>query len=1615
MIKSKITLPLIILLSILIEAAPVFSQQNAIMVTYGNQASTREGDNDFIQLVFIKIPQSITDSLYLRIFDADCGGANDSRYGEWNTETKFSLYGGAGAFTAKNLTKPTPDSKVLNTGSMIYSRTISEDNFTDNQWYNFASFSPQMGELVGDAYYFRLSVEGLSGDDANIYDVVVSRHPKRNLVVAGVELTNYSPCIRLQSSGVLAEMRFLCPADVDEITVNNFDLAGAEMRLVTAFRSELSIETSGQDTWSSSKIMLDEDEKGGLCALTFEGGAEIPNDGAFYVTDNKGNTLPIQLPIYVYKPNSRPVPNYTLTALSEQRTYLFDASASTDKDGNDINFLWDFGDSYKAEGVLVTHRFIKTGVYNIKLVARDNSGQVGNSSMKTFSLNVKNPPIAVAGKDMVGSPGQVFEFDASKSTAADGKIVRFIWNFGDGERTEGFKVTHIYSRAGFYSVRLTVEDDSNSPNNTAYDNLEVWINSPPVVEIGEDIICSPMETLKFNGYNSYDADGDFSEFKWDFGDGNIKTGIEVQHAYEKPGTYTVVLNAKDNAGADNSGVNDGLTVIVNDTPIAKISSSRPVVAVNEAVSFDGSGSKDNDGKIIEYNWTFGDGQSESGAKVSHPYDKPGKYNTKLQVRDNSTTSTQYDDEGLLVTVNFPPVANAGQDQLVTSSEVQFDGTKSSDADGKITEYFWEFGDGRTSNKAAPKHTFGNPGIYNVKLMVTDDSKTSTSKTSDEVIINVNYIPVSDAGPDMIGMPGQEMVFDGSESIDFDGEIGDYLWDFGDGSTARGEKVTHRYIKSGVYSVSLTVKDNTHHEKAFSIDEMKVTINAPPVAIAGTDKMIAPGEKTTFDASESYDIDGKIDSYLWEFSDGKETSNKKKVTRSFEASGVYTATLTVTDNSGAGNSKSNDEVVVKVNNPPQARAGEDILTNDLKVLFDASKSADADGDQLTYKWDFADRSMPKYGVKVSHIYKKGGAYPVILTVDDGSGLSNAVSTTSITVNVNEAPEAKAGTDTTVCAGDVIIFHGGESYDPEEGVLKYKWDFGDGTFDESVNPTKTYTKGGVYQVTLKVIDDSGLEGNYDLDQIVVQVAESPVADAGVDQTVGVNQEVRFDGTKSTDLDGLVNSYFWDYGDGESGGGPTPSHVYREPGIYRVTLSITGDKIGECSNQDTDDMMVTVHDAPVAKFACEKIVPEGTEVEFDASSSESHMAEIVSWLWDFGDGTFGEGEKVLHRYLKPGRYIVSMKVTNSSKTQYNTAQVRNLIVVNGKPVAKAGEDMLVGVDQFVRFNGVSSSDPDGAVTSYRWDFGDGKSAEGVQVRHQYSASGKYTVVLKIKDDTEVGNNFASDTLIVTVNKPPTAMIECVTKAAAGEEILFDGSKSIDPDGTIVSYFWQSSDGASGDSVQFRHSYDVPGNYQVTLSVDDGKSVNNSLADTSVSITVNYPPAAEAGTDRLVAVGDDVVFDGINSTDTDGKVEVFKWSFGDGDKADGMRVIHKYKKPGIFPVKLRVVDDSGTRSAYGADYAQVTVNSPPIAEAGEDIEAFCGGAHDEILFDAGKSSDPDGDAISYYWDFGDGEKASGKVVTHKYLNPGTYKVILQVDDNTGTNSAKSTDTINVTVVKRG
>jgi len=252
--------------------------------------------------------------------------------------------------------------------------------------------------------------------------------------------------------------------------------------------------------------------------------------------------------------------------------------------------------------------------------------------------------------------------------------------------------------------------------------------------------------------------------------------------------------------------------------------------------------------------------------------------------------------------------------------------------------------------------------------------------------------------------------------------------------------------------------------------------------------------------------------------------------------------------------------------------------------------------------------------------------------------------------------------------------------------------------------------------------------------------------------------------------------------------------------------------------------------------------------------------------------------------------------------------------------------------------------------------------------------------------------------MNRPPVASFtETAEKVDTDETISFDASDSSDPDGTIVDYSWDFGDGTQGTSVSVQHAYSQDGTYTVTLTVTDDDGATDTTSATKTVLN-RIPIASFTESAETVSIGESIHFDASGSYDPDGTIVSYSWDFGDGNTATGIEVDHAYEDDGVYTVTLTVIDDED--AAGSATATKTVLNQPPLplfTMNGFTNETFNIPINSSVAFDGSASYDPDGIITTYYWDFGDDTNATGSASDHTYTSAGTFYVTLTVTDDDG------------------
>ena len=396
---------------------------------------------------------------------------------------------------------------------------------------------------------------------------------------------------------------------------------------------------------------------------------------------------------------------------------------------------------------------------------------------------------------------------------------------------------------------------------------------------------------------------------------------------------------------------------------------------------------------------------------------------------------------------------------------------------------------------------------------------------------------------------------------------------------------------------------------------------------------------------------------------------------------------------------------------------------------------------------------------------------------GRGIVDAYAALNYASAPNEPPTSDAGGPHSGGEGAAISFNGSGSFDPDGSIVSYEWDFGDGGAGTGIYADHTYIDNGTYTVTLNATDNDGGTNSSITTATIDNVA--PLANAGGPYSGSVNISITFSGNATDPGTADVLTYDWDFeydgvtfSEDVSGTDLTnPSHTYISAGTYIVALQVK-DGDGGISPISTANVTVTAPDIddPVISGATGNTTgTTGEPVTINATITDNvgvvsaavhytpiGTGETTVAMTEIGTDVWSAEVPVASDQVGTiTYYITALDAASNTATDPASGSYDITVTDNDDPVADAGPDQSVLVNEIVSFDGTGSSDNVGIV-SYSWDFnasnGIGEDATGSTVNHTYTAAGTYTVNLTVTDDAGLS---ASDTLIVTVNEPSAEIV--------------------------------------------------------------------------------------------------------------------------------------------------------------------------------------------------------------------------------------------------------------------
>ncbi len=1302
----------------------------------------------------------------------------------------------------------------------------------------------------------------------------------------------------------------------------------------------------------------------------------------------------------------------------------------------------------------------------------------------TFIRKILSVCVLLSCQFLMGNPVADFSMSVSQGCVpltikftnnSTGTGLRYSWSFGNGNQSTLKDPSAIYYRSGKFTVTLTVTDANGKQSSKTFNPIRVFSN--PVASFISDTVGCIGQPLAFTS-TSTPGDTSIVKWTWDFGDGQLGSGNNPQHAYTYSTKFSIGLTVVDGFGCKSLAVKPQY-VRIKPSPKASFKLDKDYSCKLPGV-FNATNTSPG---TNTYSWVCSDGKSGTGTSFSTNISSYGKYNITLNVANGGCTTS------VVKSVNVQKLISKftlDQGSICVGAEVKFENITT--PDNSSLKFSWDFGDGLKDTAKSPKHTYISTGKYNVKLSV------SNGVCNDSTVQTYTVNPVPNVDISVVDTVGCKAPFTAKFNIT-GSEYVSSVWKFGDGTSEkyfrRGDNIQHQYNKKGSYPVSAVVTNSYGCGQELDLEE-KIHVGTQDVEINPKEYNACLPSDTVYNAELNFMQ--PVESISWLFSDSGRMYYGQKVKKHFEKAGNFSAIVKVRTYMGCEISDTasisvghryvptfniHDYDVCAIDKISFENTTDDSLKKFLKFGFETIHQ---------YKGDTGTTLNIRDSVFESH---RGGRhvfkmYAIHFGCKTPSEMTDTVYShgpfTSLSIEPLDCRNTRVRVSPSVSWANRYEFWKDDTirlpiqtiiqkWDPNKYVLKawndtfgcygeqrplgpppfnyqlttswklsqdcapsianlksnilpvkVKWviDNKDSLSGKNVNftfkepglknimavavfdsidcPDTVYfslnvngvklrsnvlKQGKCLPMTLQLIDttagsdndihtwivnDSIMEVNQMLTSFVVGSMTSGDTAIKIKHIVSspsgcstekefsipyegpvVNYEIRrftvcdtpvfyFKSYPDTSRSKFPLTYHWKTDHGFESQSANANAKFKEMGMHYLTFTIT-DRNG-CSTVYKDSFEVSPNMLapqfkanPTGRF-CPPLECEFTDM------SKSFISEINSWEWDFGDGTTSQLRNPKKMYLLPGSYDLTLKITSKSGC---TATIKKpgYIIVNGPRGSYDFDRGDACLPHTVEFRGTTMDS-----ATMEWDLGDGVVREGNFFKHTYKLPGRFIPAMIL-----------SDTLGCKYTLPPIDTIEVfdypnaqfnLSGLCLKQPINVSNLSSSKHDNPYLKNTWYlngKEKTIGNDSIL---KPDGRGINTIRLIIENIGRCKDTL---DKPIRIFAPETDFTVKDKYICLGMPMTL--LNASKSDTSIIDFRWDFGDGNHGTGKDVIHRYNLPGAYDIRLIAKDIMNCED---------TIFKPGIAIVGDTIEpvpvhirraSVIGDFRNELVFEAYKSFD--------------------------------------------------------------
>lgn len=1177
----------------------------------------------------------------------------------------------------------------------------------------------------------------------------------------------------------------------------------------------------------------------------------------------------------------------------------------------------------------ITYIYTTPGTYNVASMVGITGANGCTDTAWVQVVVLPSPAVDISADQIHGCDSLTVDF-----TAITPNAVSWDWDLDAPPSTfNGIDPPLVfYGTPGNYHVSLTV---SNADGCTAEDNITIHVHESPQVDFNVFDLCEG-EIATFNDLTPQSVNDSIVSWNWDFGDGNFSTEQNPQYFYGSTGSFLVTLDVQT---AHCSG-SDTMTVSVQDAPVAQIAQDILSGCSPLTVQF-----TNNSDTAFVYHWNMGDGYEVETIDLQHTFYNTGSTDTTYMITMEALNAFGCGStDTLYVTVHPGSIAGFLDDNNPPgcSPFAAFFVNTSQNAIG----YFWDLGDGTTSNLVNPTHTYVNTtGViitYDITLIAYNSNGCNDTITQPIIVYPIAQFDFT--------ISGAEGCAPLSATMPFVNGVQSYHWDFGDGSTSPFGIPTHVFNN---YSDSTVVYDVTLiGTSAFGCTDTAsapVTVHPSPIAQFTSDIVSGCGPlEVTFS-----NLSINADSYSWTYGDGQTSNTSDSLhTYVFENTSNSVITRQVLLNASTATGCSS-QFTLNVEIYPQIFA--EFVDPDSYCSPATIQFSNTSTNASSYQWDFGNGLQSVTANPTSFYENNTGdviAYDIALFAASIYGCTDTV---YHDIEIKPTPFAEFNVSTIAGCSPVDVVFINNTINADS----IHWDYGDGSDSNIIDSLHNhiYYNFGIgvqqYDITLSAVTDEGCFSEYSQTVTVYPGMAAAFSDPGVFCSPAT---VSFTNNSVNAV-----SYQWDFGNGLVSVMEEPTSVFTnntdDPIVFEVMLIATS-SFG-CTDTASHDLIV--NPTPVNAFTPD--VYSGCSPVLVTFANTTEHAD--TYTWNYGDGTNSQNADSLHTHLFVNTGVDPMTfnvIMTAASDEGCVDQQTVSIVVYPAVTAVFGDPGVHCSPVTINFDNSSIN-----ATSYQWEFGNGLMSVMPTPTSYYTNDTGDPIVYDVML-IAVSQFGCTDTMhqnLVVNPTPVTAFSTDVNGGCSPVVVTFNNSSQF-----ADTYAWSYGDGSTSSVSDTLHTHTFINNttevveYNVMLTTS---SVEGCSSQANAIIQV-YPHVEASFMDP----GDHCSPVNVTFINNSENGVAYNWDFGNGVQSimeePTIYFVNNTDTAQTFNIQLLV------SSAYGCDVLTsmpLTIHPTPTANFTMSESAAC----EPVPVTLTNTSEV---ATLFNWNYGDGSTSNENALQH-------------------------------------